>query len=326
MSTQGVRRGRFGLGSVSVLLIAALGCGGSREEPPAPDSGARTRSAPEMAQPEGAGGKRPAPPPSPAAMDVPHESPEPTFAAPHVLAGKQLGMVVTGKGAAEPNRSLDVLEQQILSLLPQLQEVYEREREQDPGLMGSLDVSLTIEPGGGVSDLRFPLKRVSSEEITAAVFDHMRAWVFPPAENQVQLRFMLLFVPPGLDQASILVWEKQLGSRAVVDRSGETRPPVTVAAVPAPAKKPSPVGSPRPKPVETARAPVSGWYRVTNPTLLHTAPRAASEVVAQLRTGTRVRVVGLVDGEWLEIRSVSNRPPGFLRLEDARPELGEQAG
>jgi len=43
-------------------------------------------------------------------MDVPHESPEPTFAAPHVLVGKQLGMVVTGKGAAEPNRSLDVLE------------------------------------------------------------------------------------------------------------------------------------------------------------------------------------------------------------------------
>src|SRR5947207_4864370 len=118
MSTQGVPRGRFGLGSVSLLLIAVMGCGGSQEEPPAPDSGARTRSAPELAQPEGAGGKRPAPPPSPAAVDAPHESPEPTFAAPHVLAGKQLGMVVMGKGAVETSRSLDVLEMQGLCFLP----------------------------------------------------------------------------------------------------------------------------------------------------------------------------------------------------------------
>src|SRR5207244_8897380 len=159
MSTQGVRRGRFGLSSVSLLVIAVMGCGGSQEEPPAPDSGARTRSAPELAQPEGKGGERPAPPPSPAAVDVPHESPESTFVAPHVLAGKQLGMVVTGKGVVESSRSLDVLEKQVLSFLPQLQEVYEHEREQDPGLMGSLDVSLTLEPDGGGSDRRVPLQR-----------------------------------------------------------------------------------------------------------------------------------------------------------------------
>jgi hypothetical protein len=252
-------------------------------------------------------------------------------------------MVVTGRGAADPSRSLDILEQQVLSFLPQLQEVYERERAQDPGIMGSLDVSLTIESGGGVSDLRFPLKRVSSEKLTSSVFDRMQAWTFPPAADQVQLRFTLLFVPPGLDQVSILAWEKQLGSRAVIDRDGESR--VVMAAAPTPVKKPSPTVSPRPRPVETARVParpvetarvparpvetarvpISGWYRVTSPTLLHTAPRASSEVVAQLRTGTRVRVVGLLDGEWLEIRSISNRPPGFLRREDAKPDVGEQA-
>src|SRR5207249_12206187 len=101
-----------------------------------------------------------------------------------VLAGKELGMVITGKGAGDSARSLDVLEQQVLSFLPQLQEIYDQEREQDPNLMGSLDVSLTIAPGGGVSDLRFPLRRVTDEELIAGVFDRMRAWSFPPADKE----------------------------------------------------------------------------------------------------------------------------------------------
>src|SRR5262249_41933921 len=91
-----------------------------------------------------------------------------------VLAGKELGVGITGKGAEGSARSLDVLEQQILSFLPQLQEVYDQEREQDPNLMGSLDVNLTIAPGGGVSDLRFPLQRITDEKLIAAVFDQIQ--------------------------------------------------------------------------------------------------------------------------------------------------------
>jgi len=235
-------------------------------------------------------------------------------------------MVVTGKGAGESARSLEVLEQQVLSFLSQLQEIYEQEREQDPGLMGSLDVSLTIALGGEVSDLRFPLRRVTNEKLTTAVFDRMRAWSFPPADEQVQLRFRLLFVPPGVDQASILTWEKQLGSRALVEGSEERR---VATALPPVAKKPSArtalVESPRPRATETARAPVVDWYRVTSPTVLRAAPRDSSGVVARLRPGTRVRVVGTEGAEWLEVRSVSNRPPGFLHRGDARPE-GDERG
>jgi hypothetical protein len=310
--------GRSRLGFLSLILTTLVGCSGPPEEPPATESGAPSSATSAVTQP--VTGIEPG---------VPLGSPKPGSGT--VLAGKDLGMVVSGKGAGEPGRSLDVLEQQIFSFLPQLQEVYERERAQDPNLMGSLDVILTIEPGGGISDLRFPLRRVASEKLTNAVFDLMRTWTFPPAADLVQLRLTLLFVPPDMDQASILVWEKRLGSRAVMDRSEAPSTPVTVAAASTPGTKASPAVSPPPasssaKSTMPARVPFSGWYRLTNPAPLHAAPQASSGVVAQLRKGTRVRVVAVVGGQWLEVHSVNNKPPGFLWREDAEPERPERVG
>jgi hypothetical protein len=244
---------------------------------------------------------------------------------------KELGMTVTGKGSSEPSRSVKVLEQQLLAFLPQIQEVYDHEREQDPNLMGTMDVSLTIEPTGHVSDLRFPARRVSNERLVSAVFDRMRAWGFPPAEEQVQLRYRLLFVPPGVDVASILTWEKQLGGRTVEDRSEERR--VTAVTTPekvaAPEKKavltPPPAPAAASRQPEPSRSTATGWYRVTVPTALRAAPRSSSEVIAHLNRGTRVRVVGLVAGEWLEVHSVKNRRPGFLYQGDAELERDGKA-
>src|SRR5215831_980723 len=233
MSLWSVRRGGFAM--LVALSVAAWGCGGSREEPSALPASMPGRPVAE-APPESNTGQPPAPSPSATSPEESHGSPGVAlFSHASVLAGKELGMVITGKGAEDSVRSLDVLEQQVLSFLPQLQEVYDQEREQDPNLMGSLDVNLTIAPGGGVSDLRFPLRRVTDEKLIAAVFDRMRAWSFPPADKEVQLRFRLLFVPPGVDQASILTWEKQLGSRTLAERGEENR--VATAANPTPARK-----------------------------------------------------------------------------------------
>jgi hypothetical protein len=328
-----VKRGLVSFGLFGVLSSAMIGCGGSKEEPPVTETEPRSEVSLEERRTETTEAVPTIPPPA-AESEVPASAAEAVLAPARVLAGKELGMVVTGKGALAPSRSLDVLEQQILSFLPQLQEVYERERELDPGLVGSLEISMTIDAAGEVSDLRFPLTRVSSDKLLSAVFDRMRAWTFPPAEDQVQLRYTLLFVPSGVDQASILLWEKQLGNRTVMDRSGEAHRPDAIAAAPAPApvKKPSREARLRPRRPETASSrprpsetPTLGWYRVTSPTMLYTEPSPAAEVVTQLRPGTRVRVVAVREGAWLEVRSVSNRPPGFLRRQDARPERGERA-
>lgn len=337
MFLQNPQRERLRLGFLCALLtVGILGCGGAQEESPTVSSGtpgpssgsAGTESLP---QENKATEPLAALPPVTSEENLPGPLSSPPSSSANVLVSKELGMTVTGKGASEPNRSVEVLEQQLLAFLPQIQEVYDQERAQDPSLMGAMDVSLTIEPTGHVSDLRFPLRRVSNERLVSAVFDRMRAWGFPPAEEQVQLRYRLLFVPPGVDVASILTWEKQLGGHVVEDRSDERR--VAAATTPekmtAPEKKTTP--TPSRAPVATSRQPepsrsvATGWYRVTAPTALRAAPRSSSEVVARLSRGTRVRVVGLVAGEWLEVRSVKNRQPGFLYQGDAELERDGKA-
>jgi hypothetical protein len=259
-----------------------------------------------------------------------------------VLANRELGMMVSGQGSGNPTRSLDVLERQVITLLPDVREVYERARAQEPGLMGSLDVNMTVEANGGVSDVRFPVKRVSNDHLTSAVFDQLRGWTFPPDDLPIQLRFTLLFIPPEMDETSILLWEKRLGSRPVIEKVGEAPTPVGVATATSPEKqaagettkphhegKPTPLQeavAPHPQQSATSGRTAAGWYRILQPTVLRADPDLSSRAVAGLRQGLRIRVVGVVKGQWLEVRSVNNRPSGFLRLEDATLERVEKAG
>lgn len=312
---------------LNLTLAAVLGCGGEGASPTSPDS-SKTVQPGEATSP----------------VQESEQITQETTSATHVpaqrgivLANRELGMAVHGQGSGNPARSLEMLERQVITLLPDIREIYDRERMNEPGMMGSLDVNMTIEPNGGVSDLRFPVKRVSNDRLTSAVFDELRTWTFPPDDLSVQLRFTLLFIPPGIDEASILLWEKRLGSRPVIEKVGEAPPPV-IAAAPSPerlssgetakqhagaVKKPADVVAPRSKPTETAKA--VGWYRILQPTVLRAAPDISSRAVAGLRKGLRVRVVGVVKGQWLEIHSINNRSPGFLRLEDAAPERTERA-
>jgi hypothetical protein len=224
-----------------------------------------------------------------------------------------------------------------------VQEVYNRELVQEPGMMGSLAVKMTIEPGGMVSDLRFPLKRVSSEKLTAAVYDQMRSWTFPPAEAQVDVHYRMVFVPSGIDQVSIVKWESLLGDHVVMDQPDKSPPPAVATAVSRPTGKPGEAPSEKisrggeSKPVvsdqasreaegESASRFVASWYRVTRPSSLYAAPRESATVVTQLRPGKRIWVVGVIDNDWLEVHSMTGRAPGFLSRDSARPEQFERTG
>jgi hypothetical protein len=269
-----------------------------------------------------------------------------------VLANRELGMNVSGPGATNPTRTVEVLDRQINIFLPAIRETYEHLRMQDPALMGSLDVTMTIEANGSVSEVRFPVKRVSNDKLVSTVFDQMRNWVFPQAEVEAQLRFAMLFIPPGMDEASILLWEKRLGSRPVMEKPNEVAAPVAVASAhpperevggtapesrhegpataPPPKLAPLTRVQPSPESAPTSRGrsgeeAITGWYRVLYPTVLRSEPNESAKVVTRLSKGTRVRVVRLVREKWLEVRSVSDRPPGYLWWEDAMAEREEQA-
>ena len=314
----------------------------------------------------------------------------------YVFAGQDLGMTLTGSGAA--GRSVADLEQHIAAFLPQIQELYVRELAHDASLMGSIDVKLAIEPNGAVSDLRFPDLRISSEQLKTVVFDQMRGWVFPAAAEQVHLRYRLLFVPPDVDARTILAWETRTkrprngktlriaAAPALTERSssetsveapaassqhvsaselaslpsiGEAYPTSSRAAVEtstASTQRASAselaslpgigerIGKPPPIPELEGRVSVQeaethevepesdteiGWYRVLDSTVLYDAPNEYADVVAQLRQGMRIQVVdvieGDIEGEWLEVHSVTDRPPGYLRVQHAVPDATRQA-
>jgi uncharacterized membrane-anchored protein YhcB (DUF1043 family) len=56
-------------------------------------------------------------------------------------------------------------------------------------------------------------------------------------------------------------------------------------------------------------------YQTIRPTSVYEEPAASSRVVSQISKGTRVNVVRSL-GDWLEVRSKGNNPPGFVRRDD----------
>jgi uncharacterized coiled-coil protein SlyX len=58
-----------------------------------------------------------------------------------------------------------------------------------------------------------------------------------------------------------------------------------------------------------------GVYQTIRPTSVYEEPSASSRVLSQINKGTRVNVVRSL-GDWLEVRSKSNNPTGFVRRDD----------
>lgn len=92
-------------------------------------------------------------------------------------------------------------------------------------------------------------------------------------------------------------------------RSAATRgqrpspPPVSATRPPAPA-------------VASRRTSDAGIYETVRETTVFEQPSASSRNVASIPPGVRVNIVGAA-GNWLEVRSKSGKPPGFIRRGDA---------
>jgi hypothetical protein len=91
------------------------------------------------------------------------------------------------------------------------------------------------------------------------------------------------------------------------DRPG--RPAGTVGGPPPSAARPS-------SPSVAGRRADAGTYETLRETSVFETPAASSRIVAKIPGGVRVNVVGAT-GNWLEVRSKSGNPPGFIRRSDA---------
>jgi hypothetical protein len=85
-------------------------------------------------------------------------------------------------------------------------------------------------------------------------------------------------------------------------------------------RPPDPVSAPTAPPppsASTRRGADPGVYETLRATSVYEDPSTSARVVAQIPIGIRVNVVRSV-GDWLEVRSKSGKPPGFIRMDDAR--------
>jgi hypothetical protein len=78
----------------------------------------------------------------------------------------------------------------------------------------------------------------------------------------------------------------------------------------------APPAAPLAAPTPARRAAEPGIYETVRSTSVYEEPAASSRVLTKIGRGTRVTVVRAV-GEWLEVRSKHDNPPGFIRSDDA---------
>ena len=100
------------------------------------------------------------------------------------------------------------------------------------------------------------------------------------------------------------------------------KPTGKVAAAPAP-REIFVAKSVPPEPPPAARRPAeTGSYEIIRDTAVREKPSPAAREVALVQKGTIIDVVGS-QGDWLEVRSRYEKPPGYIRSNDARLKQGD---
>jgi TolA-binding protein len=118
-------------------------------------------------------------------------------------------------------------------------------------------------------------------------------------------------------QKDLLALEKKLAeANREIERLTSTRQPAAPRANPLPANPPPSAQTPAPAPTLPRRAAEPGIYEVLRSTSVYEEPSSSARVLTRVERATQVTVVRSV-GEWLEVRSKYDNPPGFIRADDA---------
>jgi hypothetical protein len=175
---------------------------------------------------------------------------------------------------------------------PELQTLYERELASEPWLMGSLVLDLIIEPDGKLSHVDFLSAKVKSRKLRAAVSELVRTWRFSSASGPVRVRYPVLFIPPGIDAASIVAWEKSVAE--VKTQLAASTPERYLPEVTEPGK-----------------------YKVVLPTYVRSRPRDDAEIITSLRPPIKVWIERVM-GKYMEVLALpGQRIRGYIHQQDA---------
>ena len=242
-----------------------------------------------------------------------------------VMVPRDLGFSVqVAKGPAIDEGKLA---SQIEGKLQSLRELYRRESESDPTLMGAMMLQLAVKAGGEVTDVKETASRITNSEFKKVVVAEISKWNFGElVPDAATIHCPLLFVREGMDITTLVNWEKSLGQVIPISALAQNdSPPAKQKKLPEPKKvairgnnaarataKKTPSNAVA---TETFQAAV---YQIKYATVIREGPNFSSPAVAKFSSGMKVRAVGK-SGDWFEVRYADSGPRGYIRKEFLAP-------
>ena len=229
-----------------------------------------------------------------------------------VFFAHELGFTVkSANGAAVDSAKIAA---RIENQLHGVRELYRQAIAKNRSLAGGLVLQFGIAPSGEVSHVHELSARLSDGEFKKAIVAQAATWSFAElvAENLV-VTCPLLFVHEGMDITTLVQWEKSVESPAA--KTVAARPSGNpLGAAPAyAAAAPAPAGVAR-----TSVRTDGREFQIKYATALRANPNFSSPSLVTFAIGTKVTVLRR-QGDWLEVRSKTDGPIGFIRKEFITP-------
>ena len=233
-----------------------------------------------------------------------------------VFFAHELGFTVkSAKGAAVDSAKIAA---RIENQLHGVRELYRQAIAKNRSLAGGLVLQFSIAPSGEVSHVHELSARLSDGEFKKAVVAQAATWSFAElvAENLL-VTCPLLFVHEGMDITTLIQWEKSVEAPAA--KTVTARPsanPLAAASAYAAAGAgtgPAPAGVPRASVRTDGRE-----FQIKYATALRANPNFSAPSLLTFAIGTKVTVLRR-QGDWLEVRSRTDGPTGFIRKEFVTP-------
>ena len=242
-----------------------------------------------------------------------------------VVVARELGFSIQGeKGAVLEEGKLA---SRIEGKLQPLRELYRRESENNPALMGAMTLQLRVNQTGEVTDVKELASRITDNEFKKAVLAAISDWHFSDLVPEAAIiHCPLLFVREGMDITTLVNWEKSLGQSGTKTTLAKNSPPPNQANKSSDSLKGADRTS---KAVNTATGKPSATkmaaeeyadtlYQIKYGTAIRKEPSFSSPAVAKVTTGMNVTVLAR-SGDWLKVRYAEGGPSGYLRKEFLAP-------
>lgn len=188
-----------------------------------------------------------------------------------------------------------------------IRELYRQEIARNESLAGVLVLQFRVSPAGDVSHMREQGGRLPDAEFRKSVGNHAETWSFPDLVTEnLEVTCPLLFVHQGMDITTLVQWEKPFAPGAPAHAQGNS-----TAAAPGGAKTPA----------QNGRATVRSeerQFQIKYAASLRRQPNFSAPTLLTFTIGTKVTVLSR-QGDWLEVRSRSDGPTGFIRKEFVTP-------